>query len=72
MRTIINLPDEQVEQLAKICDRNGFSRAEAVRRAVALYVDAQSPQQPEDVFGIWRNRGLDGLAHQLELRREWP
>ncbi|WP_175834884.1 hypothetical protein [Burkholderia anthina] len=33
---------------------------------------AQRRQHPADtVFGLWRNRALDGLAYQEALRAEW-
>ena len=35
MRTIIELPDAQIGALKSFCDREGISRAEAVRWAVA-------------------------------------
>jgi metal-responsive CopG/Arc/MetJ family transcriptional regulator len=35
MRTIVDLPDDQVRGLAALCESHGISRAEAVRRAVA-------------------------------------
>ena len=71
MRTILDLPDDQVERLAEVCRRDGISRAEAVRRAVSDYLDAQCAHERDDAFGIWRDRQLDGLDYQREVRREW-
>lgn len=71
MRTIIDLPDEQVTQLAALCARDGLSRAEVVRRAVAAYVDAHRVSGRDAAFGIWRGRNLDGLAYERNLRGEW-
>lgn len=72
MRTIVDLPDDQLEGLAEVCRREGVSRAEAVRRAVADYLDARRTRERDDVFGIWYSRTLDGLDYERELRREWP
>ena len=72
MRTIINLTDDQARRLAKVCRREGVSRAEAIRRAVADYLDAQCPREREDVFGLWRDRRIDGLEYERRQRREWP
>ena len=72
MRTIVNLPDEQVRRLDEACRGEGVSRAEAVRRAVASYLDARSVCKREDAFGIWRGREVDGLEYERRLRREWP
>lgn len=71
MRTIIDLPDDQVTMLAALCQREGLSRAEAVRRAVASYLEAKRVSEREDVFGIWRGRELDGVGYEQALRREW-
>ena len=72
MRTIIDLPEDQVQRLGKLCRREGVSRAEAVRRAVADYLNVHSTRERQDAFGIWRDRGPDGLEYERRLRREWP
>ena len=72
MRTIINLADDQVQRLAEVCRREGVSRAEAVRRAVADYLDAQCLREREDAFGLWRDRRIDGLEYERRRRQEWP
>ena len=71
MRTIISLPDEQAERLAEVCRDQGISRAEAVRRALARYLDEHRRRRQEDVFGIWRGRHPDGLDYERRLRGEW-
>ena len=72
MRTVIELPDEQLRQLADVCRREGVSRAEVIRRAVADYLDARQVRDGDDVFGLWRDRNLDGLQYERRRRREWP
>ncbi len=72
MRMTIELPDRQVRQLADIGRREGVSRAELVRRAVADYLDTRYVRDPGDPFGIWRDRNVDGLRLERRLRREWP
>ena len=69
MRITISLPDQQAERLKALCRNEGISRAEAVRRAVNRYLEAQ--RRPEEVFGMWRGRQLDGLARERRLREEW-
>ena len=71
MRTIIDLPEEQLQELADICRRDGISRAEAIRQAVALHVQRQRRARPSPAFGLWRARQVDGLAYERRLRREW-
>ena len=71
MRTIVELKEEQLEALAAICREEGISRAEAVRRAVAEYTARRASFDAGRAFGLWRGRGLDGLAYERRLRREW-
>ena len=72
MRTIVELPNDQVAALDGLCRRDGISRAEAVRRAVAEHLLRNQVSEPR-AFGLWRGRrGLsDGLAYQRRVRREW-
>ena len=72
MRTTIDLPEEQVQRLGELCRREGVSRAEVVRRAVADYLNVHRTRERRDAFGIWRNRRPDGLEYERRLRREWP
>jgi len=71
MRTIIELPREQIEALDDECRREGISRAEAVRRAVAEHLRRYSESAARGAFGVWRGRRVDGLKYQETLRREW-
>ena len=71
MRTIVDLPEEQLRSLAEVCRREGISRAEAVRRAVAEYAGRHSASDIEQAFGLWRERRRDGLTYERRLRREW-
>jgi len=77
MRTIIELPDEQVKALADYCAREKISRAEAVRRAVGHLIDdpaqvkARRKAALEAAFGMWKDRGIDAVEYQRALRAEW-
>ena len=71
MRTIIQLPDDQAQQLAEVSRNQGISRAEAVRRALVRYLAEHRRGRQEDVFGMWRGRGEEGLAYERRLRKEW-
>ena len=71
MRTIIELPAAQLEALDALCQREGISRAEGVRRSVAQYVREKRASVPDEAFGLWRGRGVDGLSYEADLRREW-
>jgi len=77
MRTIIELTDEQVQRLKKLCEREGISRAEAVRRGVDLLLEHEKKRRDEfqaaldAAFGMWKDRGIDGVEYQRKLRAEW-
>jgi len=77
MRTIVDIPDEQLQQLQRLCERDGISRAEAVRRSVALYVAEEQKKRKrfEDalnaVFGLWKDMDIDAVEYQRKIRAEW-
>lgn len=71
MRTIVDLPADQVDSLDEWCRREGVSRAEAVRRAVAEHLRKHHIGDGKRAFGMWRDMAEDGLAHQERLRSEW-
>ena len=71
MRTIIDLPEEQVRGLAALCEAQGISRAEAVRRAVArLLAEEQRPGRGQ-AFGAWRHKKIDSTRFVQAVRDEW-
>lgn len=70
-RTIIDLPADQLEALETLCRREGISRAEAIRQAVAGHLRTARASGPDAAFGLWRGRRADGLTQQRRLRREW-
>ncbi|MGB5198298.1 MAG: CopG family transcriptional regulator [Sedimenticolaceae bacterium] len=71
MRTIVDLPDEQIELLKRLSDDMQVSRAELMRRAVREYLTRHAPQTSEQAFGIWKARPKDALGIQEALRSEW-
>ena len=71
VRTIIDLPDDQLEALADLCRREGVSRAEAIRQAIAHYMQSRRTADGGPAFGLWRTRPIDGLAYERRLRDEW-
>ncbi len=75
MRTIVDLPKEQIRALDDYRRRHKVSRAEAVRRAVDAFV----PPRPKckidwmkhPAFGSWKGKKVDSVAHVRKLRSEW-
>jgi len=71
MRTIVDLPDEQVDALHQLGVRSNLSRAELVRRAVAEYLDKRQDTGDDRAFGLWQRRHCDALDYEDRLRAEW-
>jgi hypothetical protein len=72
MRTLIDLPDSQIQALAALCDRVKQPRAALVREAVAEYLQRhRTPQSMDEAFGLWGKDGVDGLEYQEKARAEW-
>jgi hypothetical protein len=47
------------------------SRAELIWRAVTEYLRRFEASPDDAAFGIWQQRGEDGLAYQERMRSEW-
>ena len=74
MRTLVDIPDEQLAELNKLAEREKVSRAELVRRAVAEMLASKRQAKGDGIekaFGLWAGRDEDGLAYQERLRSEW-
>lgn len=71
MRTIVELPEQQIEGLAKLEQRNRRSRASLIREAVSEYLSRHEADIDDEAFGLWRQRGVGGLEYQQKVRSEW-
>ena len=71
MRTIVDLPEKQIEALKRMSEASRSSRAELVRRAIDEYLARHLPAQDDEAFGIWGKRKIDGLDYQDRMRDEW-
>ncbi|WP_058553637.1 CopG family transcriptional regulator [Thiohalocapsa sp. ML1] len=71
MRTVIDLPDEQIEPLKAAAASLDVSRAELIRRAVTEYLRRFEAPADDAAFGIWRQHDEDGLAYQERVRSDW-
>lgn len=71
MRTIVDLPDGDLKAIKSLAKQQKVSQAEAIRRAVRVYLEANRGEQPDAAaFGLWARRE-NGLAYQQTLRDEW-
>jgi hypothetical protein len=73
VRTLVDLPEEDVDWLDRKAAEEGKSRAAVVREAVALYRAETGQDGLERYFGLWKQHGFeqDGLSYQQALRAEW-
>ncbi len=73
MKTLIDIPEQQINELKNLCQSQGLSRAEIIRRAISVYIE-QHKSQDADAFGLWKHKNPqtdDGLQYQKSLRDEW-
>lgn len=70
MRALVDIPDRQIDELAMICEAKKLSRAEVIRQAITFYIEKNRPSS-SDAFGIWKDRQVDGLTYQEQVRSEW-
>lgn len=70
MRALVDIPQRQIDDLAAICEAKHLSRAEAIRQAIGLFID-KNQKTSVDVFGLWKDKKIDGLVYQEQVRSEW-
>jgi predicted transcriptional regulator len=71
VRTLIDLPDTQIQALAELCERVRKPRAAVIREAVAEYLQRRSTKPAEAAYGLWGAEATDGLVYQKKARAEW-
>jgi hypothetical protein len=71
MRTIVDIPEKQLDALAQLCAQQNISRAEAVRRAVDRLLKESSTPRKDAGFGIWKSKRIDSRKFVEKLRSEW-
>ena len=70
-RILIDLGDTQIEELTTLAEREHRPRAAVIREAITTYLADGRQALGRNVFGLWKNRSIDGLHYQEELRSEW-
>jgi len=70
MRTLVDIPEQQIKLLTSIAASKSISRAEVIRRAIAAYVE-KNGVNTEEAFGVLKNATQDGVAYQDQIRSEW-
>jgi len=69
-RTIVDIPQAQMRDVDRLCHALGISRAEAVRRALADFVE-QNHAATTDGFGLWKDMPSDPGQLVAQLRQRW-
>ena len=71
MRIIVDLPQDSIDALDKLCKKDRVSRAELMRRAVAEYLSRTAVPEDDVAFGLWKNCSRDSRAYEDSIRDEW-
>jgi len=71
MRTLIDIPEEDLKLLSQVARRLSISRAEFVRQAVAASLAPHRQKMNHAAFGAWSDFAEDGVAYQQRMRAEW-
>jgi metal-responsive CopG/Arc/MetJ family transcriptional regulator len=74
MRTLVDIPDDQIAELTQLAQREKVSRAALVRKAISDLLESKRQTDGDAIaaaFGIWSDMEEDGLAYQERLRSEW-
>ena len=71
MRTIIEVPDDDIKNLDRIVKQQKKSRAAIIREAIRLYLESKVVGSDKAAFGIWKGKKAEGLEYQKKLRSEW-
>ena len=71
MRTLIDMPQSLADSLAALCKKFGISRAEAVRRALGLFIKENSVSNADQAFGSWKKTPRQVDAYLKKIKSEW-
>jgi len=71
---LLRLSDKQMDELDFIVKIQKKTRTEVIREAIEAYVSRKKSDEKDNkktVFGLWKDRDIDGLAYQERMRSEW-
>jgi metal-responsive CopG/Arc/MetJ family transcriptional regulator len=71
MRTLVDIPDHDLELLNSVAHSLNLSRAELIRRAIADSLAQHRNRMDHAAFGLWAANKVDGLDYQNRMREEW-
>jgi len=71
MRTLVDIPDSQIRELAELCEQVHRPRAALIRDAIADYLARHRHVAEQEAFGLWGPDTPDGVVYQGKARSEW-
>ena len=71
MRTIIEVPDDDIKRLDRIVEQQKKSRAAIIREAIRIYLESKVVGSDKAAFGIWKEKKVDSIDYQEDIRSEW-
>lgn len=71
MRTLVDIPEQDLKLLKVVTKKLSISRAEFVRRAIAASLAPHRRKMDHKAFGAWASHPVDGLEYQQRMREEW-
>ena len=69
-RTIIDIPDEQLREINRVCRALKISRAEAVRRGVNAFLEHNQTVE-ENGYGLWRGAETEARGLLATIQAKW-
>ena len=69
-RTIIDIPDEQLREIDRVCRALKISRAEAVRRGASAFLERNQTIE-EGGYGLWRDTRVQARSLLASIRAKW-
>ena len=71
MRTLVDIPNGELESLNALSKAVGISRAESIRRAISAYIELNRPPTKQEGFGLWKDKSIDTDEYLQKIRAEW-
>ena len=71
MRTLVDIPERDIEALDEVRRQRRVSRSAVIREAVRDYLGRNLRRDPNAGFGLWSDGAVDGVEYQRRLRSEW-
>jgi len=68
----LKLSDRQMAAIDLVAREENKTRTEVMKEAIIHYVSRQKTSNASrDVFGLWKDQGIDALEYQEKIRSEW-